>query len=426
VAKQVADKAMIEIMRSDRSLTKVVAQFTVLLLCGFQSMWHAGFGATAKQATELKLVAEYKSNLLQDISADGKLLLFYQSAAPARTFTIPIGNGRFSGNQQPTHDDVLRVVERESGREMGRVRVGFFPQNVQLVPGTQQVFYVEPSNTRQKYVFTIWDFFTGYVRACSDENALNFRYAKFLNGRYALGAVLQINGGELLGKLSLPECHVTTDESVDPSNLKSMMTAGGNLSHDKRSLAYVTSDELIIRDVTGLKIIKLMRPPPGLIFGASPLYTSDGKYLLIVATNTIFDKPETKRFLLLYDTTNFEIARRLDITRSSPPIFRDDSAVSSPLFLTAITVSPDSRLLAFGYTKESPNTRSKTVQAQVVLYDLIIGKEVGRAVHPSTKLKRNDPFAAKIGQLAFTPDGKYLLSSTYDTRVWLIGNHGGE
>jgi hypothetical protein len=36
------------------------------------------------------------------------------------------------------------------------------------------------------------------------------------------------------------------------------------------------------------------------------------------------------------------------------------------------------------------------------------------------KQQRNDPFAAKVTQLAFTPDGKYLLSSTYDTLMWQL------
>ena len=62
----------------------------------------------------------------------------------------------------------------------------------------------------------------------------------------------------------------------------------------------------------------------------------------------------------------------------------------------------------------------KGQQPQVVLYDLETGNEIARAAHPAVKKNRDDPFATRISRLAFTPDGKYLLSSTHDTFVWEV------
>jgi hypothetical protein len=368
----------------------------------------------------LKLATEYKSNILEDISTDGRLLLFYRTSTPTLSYTIPIDGSPSKANQLETSAGTLRVVEREGGREVGSVRVLFFPENVQFTPGTQQVYYTEPTYNKQGRVFRLWNFSTGESKTCSDPDAVNFRHAIMVDAQHAFGVVLQENGGELLGKLTLPDCSQAVTESVNPSNPKSMTWGGLQLSHNKRYLAYGTGEAAIVREAASLKVVKRIEPPSGLIFGGSPIHTQDDKFLLVVASNTIFDKLETKRFLLFYDTTNYEVARRLDITSWSPPVLRDDVAVNSNVVGTAMAVSPDSRVIAVGYTKIKRKAFSTIEQAEVALYDLTTGEEVARVSHPPVKQQHNDPFAAKITRLAFTPDGKYLLSSTHDTLVWQI------
>jgi hypothetical protein len=181
---------------------------------------------------------------------------------------------------------------------------------------------------------------------------------------------------------------------------------------------------IIVRDTATLKTVKQIEPSSGLIFGGRPIYTPDGKLLLVVASNTTFDKPETRRHLLFYDATSYDVARELDITSWSPPVLREDVAVNSNVIGTAMAISPDSRFLAVGYTKEEKKGFSITEQAHIVVYDLTTGEEVARASHPQVKQQRSDPFAARIGKLAFTPEGKYLLSSTHDTLVWEIISKG--
>ncbi len=405
-----------------RALMCVAAALMASLLCGCQPASLATTGITSEKGTALKQATEYKRNILQDISADGRLLLFYQTGAPTRSYTIPLGGGQASANQPPSTDDVLRVVERASGREVAQIKVGFFPEGAQFIPDTQQVFYKEPSGgSKPGWRFKTWNFSTGEAKACSDEDATSFRHATVVDARHILGAVLQENGGEVLGKLTLPDCSRTLTNPVNLANPKNMIWGGMNVSPSVRHLAYGAGEEVIIRDATTLNTIKSITPPSGLIFGGEPIYTPDGKFILVVASNTILDKPETKRYLLFYDTTNYEVARRLDITSWSPPKVRDDRAVSSSVVGTAMAISPDGRLLAVGNTREEKKAFTTTEQAQVTLYDLTTGEEVARASHPPVKQQRNDPFAAKVTRLAFTPDGKYLLSSTYDTLIWEVG-----
>ena len=382
------------------------------------------------QKKNLKLVAEYKKNRLEDVSADGRLLLLYETSVPIRTYTLPLDGSPGKANQPPVYDDMLRVVERDGGRELKHVSVEFFPEDVQFIPGRQQVFYKEPkeSGSKLEWRFKIWNFPTGEAEACSNDDAIHSSYMTFLSAQRALYAGWQASKREEpLVTLTLPNCNRTIIGPVNPTDPKARIWAGGqfSLSPNRDQVAYGTGEEVIVRDAATLKTVKQIKPTSRLIFGGSPMYTPDGKFLLIVASNTIFDKPETRRYLLFYDTTNYEMARQLDITSWSPPDLRDDVAVNSNVIGTAMAVSPDSRLLAVGYTKEEKKAYSITEQAHIVLYDLTTGEEVARASHPPVKQQRDDPFIAKVGKLAFTPDGKYLLSSTHDTLVWQIENRSG-
>src|SRR5437867_3799162 len=68
----------------------------------------------------LKLVAEYKQNQLEDVSSDGRLMVFFQTSRPMRTFTYRPGRGA-EGDRPETHDELLRAVDLESGREVNNV-----------------------------------------------------------------------------------------------------------------------------------------------------------------------------------------------------------------------------------------------------------------------------------------------------------------
>ena len=71
--------------------------------------------------------------------------------------------------------------------------------------------------------------------------------------------------------------------------------------------------------------------PPGMNFRENAIYTPDGKFLVVLAANTIFDKPDTKRFLFFFYTANSQLARQLNVTSWSPPVVNDEMALKSNL-----------------------------------------------------------------------------------------------
>ena len=381
--------------------------------CGSPTMSVVNQAVKPVDTNSLKLASQYKRNNLQGISSDGNLLLFYESSKPVRTYTIQ-ADGKGIANQPDTNTDVLRVVERASGRELGRMRVGFFPEDVQLIPGTQSVFYKEPKlvDGKLEWRIKIWDLTNGEARECSSANAASQSFS-LIDAQHVLNITRQPGKGERFAILALPNCSQTKFSSIEHSD---PMAGSISFAPARKEMAYVSGQKVVVRNTATLDVTKEINPATGMNFGENAIYTLDGKFLVVLATNTVFDKPDTKRFIYFYDTANYQLARQLDVTSWSPPVVNDEMALKSNVIGTAVAVAPDSRTMAVAYTKD----QSGTQQAQVVLYDLEKGREIGRAAHPAVKENRDDPFAAQIGKLVFTPDGKYLLSSTNDTMVWEV------
>ena len=395
--------------------------FVTLLLLTLAAAWQcasptmsvANKAVKPVDSKSLKLVSQYKRNNLQEISSDGNLLLFYESSKPVRTYTVR-ADGKVIANQPDTNTDVLRVVERSSGRELGRLRVGFFPEDVQLIPGAQRVFYKEPKRVagRLEWRIKIWDLANGEARECSSANAASQSFS-LIDAQHVLNIMRRPGKGERFAILALPNCSETKFSSIEHSD---PMAGSISFAPARKEMAYVSGQRVVVRDTATLDVTKEINPASDMSFGENAIYTPDGKFIVVLATNTIFDKPDTKRFLYFYDTANYQFVRQLDITSWNPPVVNEEVALRSNVIGTAVAVAPDSRIVAVAYTKD----QSGRQQAQVVLYDLENGNEVGRAAHPAIKENRENPFAAQIHKLAFTPDGKYLLSSTDDTLIWEV------
>jgi WD40 repeat protein len=230
----------------------------------------------------------------------------------------------------------------------------------------------------------------------------------FLDQQHALGTISkqieQYTGG-MLATLTLTTCTRQVIGPVDPTDPRIRTGGRISLSSDKNFLAYplYVSSQAIVWNIKKQQVERRIDISP-LFIGEEVTYTPDGRLLLIAARTRPFAGDDSKTCLLFYDARTYQQLRRLEIPGVS-----------------AIAISPDSRLLAVGYTEENKKAFSTTEQAKIVIYDIATGKEVARALHPPVKQQRSDPFIAKVTRLAFTPDGEYLLSSTYDTRLWQFG-----
>lgn len=407
-------------------LACVLAVFTPMQAYRRPAVAQTKSSLESAEAGTLRLISEYRKNILLDISADGRLLLFYQTGTPTRSFSIPLGGGKGRANQPNTDTDLLRVVERESGREVAHVAVRFFPANERFVPGAHQVFYSEPKpDSREGSEYKLWDFASGGSRVCIEGPQGGFAQPTFLDEHRALGTIWRQGSNSTLsesslGELILPNCSLKVAGTIDPDDPQRGIRGHLALSPAKHHLAYAlrgTMDEVLIREANTLSLIKGIKAPQGLYLG-NLVYTPDGSRLMIIASNTVYDRPDTRRYILFYETTNYSLVRRFDVTGSISGDIDSGSAVNSGLDSNAIALSPDGRMLAVGHRER----RNGVVEAFITLHDIETGRVLAKASYPRLDYNHNDPFTSKITNLVFTPDGRYLLSSTYDTRVWQIKN----
>ncbi|MEW5979662.1 MAG: hypothetical protein AB1898_28010 [Acidobacteriota bacterium] len=365
-----------------------------------------GDSAPSELQVRLTLDREYKKKKLKDLSRDGRWLLFYHA-------DNPIGLVRFTSTGKPkviqeVTGESLQVVEMSTGKEIGRIegKIAGFP--ARFLPGTERVLYAIGSWEHQ-----VWDIGSGEVRPCP---AGDFDTPLVVDAETVYGTIQEIKGdisGDALMSLSVRNCQLERISLVDPENPRNELYPNSLVvSPDRHSLAYAAYKKVVVWDIADKKIAVEVRPPDGLNFGDDAVYTPDGQLLIFAALSekgTERQNQETyyKRYLLLYETRGYKLMRRIE----SPPEFWGRYRLA---------VSPDSRLLAVGYWREEQKFLQSYEEAHIVLYEIATGREVGRALHSRVRAKRTNPFAAMISRLVFTPDGKYLLSSTGDTRVWKV------
>lgn len=381
-----------------RIVVSATLLFSQLLIGSNYTTTLARSNDRARKGKQLKLIAEFKKNFLQDISSDGKFILLYQTNVPMRSYTIPLDGRKPSANQSGVGDDMLRIVDLENGREISSVPTTFFPTEEQFIPNTHQVFYKEPTSSYSGSLYKVWDTNAKQVaKVCPETTDKDISKVNFVNEKLAYGVLRNKEKGHKLISISLPECQQTILGSVDPSETSSEVNGQIILSPDKRQLAYsLGGHEVVVWDTVTKQIAKELNVAP--LFALSKLlFSPDGKYLVIQATTKLYSSDGAKYFLLFFDTSSYQNIRRIEL----------------PAYADSLALSPNGEMLAVGLT-------NKDGQGQIIVYETMSDKEIFKAIHPTNKNKSSDPFEPELRKLIFSPNGRYLVSSTYDTRIWQI------
>ena len=366
-------------------------------------------GASLKKrgGKKIKPVKVYKYNGLLDMTADGRHLLFSQTKSPVQLGTIR-SDGTASVKKSDTSADALRVVEFESGREIarktGRV-LGHF------IPNTTQIYFKDENYNRH-----IWNYESDVTKLCI-KREVGLSSVEFLNEKGAFGTVpYKINGfpSQLLVKLELPNCELRKlgdiyEPGLDPKKFYNRINyhAGITITVDKKQLLYLVRGKAVARNTSTLEIEKEFTATPLKLSGyaSRPVFTSDGKYLILQAKNALnYKRGEKKQyFILIYDAKTYKKLNQFEVPGEN-----------------YMTVTRDGRFIAVAYKTEKKEFLRKTDQAHIDLFDLKTGQKLAAMSHKRLRQKRNNPWRSDINNMMFTPDGKYLLTSTNDTYVWDI------
>lgn len=366
----------------------------IILLCiAFQS-----FGQVKK---DIESVAFYKLTYLHDISADGRFSLFYDYAG------------------------VLRVVERENGREIAQLAVrASYP--IRFIPGTTKVIYseykeVKPFGNESK----IWDFQSGKNELCLDVKK-NVYSPAFVDGNTAFGTIDDENKslGSLLTKVNLSNCQTEVIGRIHPLDQNNRLRtntipgSGIKISPDRKLLAYSldSNDKIIFRNTEKPEQIAQEINAAPLYFWSEQRFSPDGKFLITNAADRnqfLGIKENDNYYLLIYDLKSFRQIKQIIIPVSG------DVTISA---VATIAISPDSRFVAASYKTVKKGFWGNIEQPYVIIYEITTGKEVGKLSHPPRKEKQL-PYWNDIGTLMFTTDGKYLITTAGSgTYVWDLKN----
>lgn len=343
-----------------------------------------------------------------DQTADGRHLLFFDGDA-SWGYRIDVRRGRVRAKQErfPSGNS-LRVVE--SGTWATVARIGCSEcYRARFSPSGKEVFFSDLVRVEGELISTrtLWEPASGKVRNCPTDPEGGFGAFAFLDEQTLLGTARGTAGrGNLLARMSLPDCSVSVVGPIDPAEPdQEVTTASGVVLSPDRKYAVVRTRpwrQAIVWDMENNKVVRRLDSPEPL--WDLVVWTPDGRRVIFTPWSLTSDS----RCLWLYDTSTYQ-----------PRCINNAAGHHAE---RALAVSPDSRTLAASYVVEE-ETRWRTIErAVIVLYDLETGQEVGRALHSKITQKRNRPFAAWISHLLFTRDGRYLLSSTDDTVVWELLN----
>lgn len=362
-----------------------------------------------RESKKVKPIKVYKYNKLRDISADGQDILFYQTKVPVRLYTLN-SDGTGKAHQPDDVGDVLRVVSFNTGQEISRQKVIDLSADEQFIPNSKKIYFGD----REERSYKIWSYELGKFRSCRKKDGLDFQSVVFLDGEQAFGVVRKEKSkeGHLFATFELPSCEVKLIDELYPNSrgdvsIREFIHGGISISADSKRLAYSVSQErMVIRDTKTLKIVNEFFPNQlSFSFYRKHQFTLDGKYFITNATNYANpDRGEIRKYyILIYDAQTFKLVRRLEVPGD-----------------LNLAVSPDSQFAAVAYKTTEKEIFTKTEQAHIVLINLETGVEVAKISHPKLKEKRNDPWQSIVNKIMFTPDGKYILTSTNDTFVWDI------
>ena len=226
----------------------------------------------------------------------------------------------------------------------------------------------------------------------------------------------KINGfrSQLLVKLELPNCELRKlgdiyEPGLDPKNRYNRINyyAGITITADKKQLLYVVRGKAVVRNTSTLEIEKELTAAPLKLSGHAnrPVFTSDGKHLILQVKNALSYKRGEKKqyFILIYDAKTYKKLNQFEVPGEK-----------------YMTVTRDGRFIAVAYKTEKKEFLRKTDQAHIDLFDLKTGQKLATMSHKRLRQKRNNPWRSDINNMMFTPDDKYLLTSTNDTYVWDI------
>ncbi len=356
--------------------------------------------------TTLKLERDFRNAYLLAVSPDGKRVCLYFTETRQETFTL--SSGRWLHKNAQRSRDTLSVLDLKTGAAVfsGTFRAKVYPasfftdgerlyaetgsflQNGELV--TQQTVVDLPSGKTAERIAPI-DSGTAFgFHAIREDTLLVQSYDQNLKRSVTLTQARWPTFGVIRRS-----AYATQEREEAGRDSEKYISA------DRNILAYGFDHTIVCRYTGDLSVIWTTKVAPEFIGAWRLAISADGRYVAAALTDSAFSNREKK-----YDVRVYEGEHGKEITRL---------AVSGT---DGIAISPNGKLLAAAHTVRDKRGAVPTV----FIYE--VGTAVMLASVEHETVTSNPFMNASFGLhgIDFTSDGKYLITSAQDTRLWAIGD----
>lgn len=173
---------------------------------------------------------------------------------------------------------------------------------------------------------------------------------------------------------------------------------GFSISDDRKILAYAFDDVLLSRETQDLAVMWMRQTEPKLKAYRVVISAHGSRVAAAIADNAV---PHLQRasYIAVYDGKDGSDVARLQANGTE-----------------GIALSPDGRLIAIVRGERDPKGE---IVSTVRVYELPSGRALASVVHDRIKNGRHQWLEAGCS-VAFTSDGKYLITSGMATRAWRV------
>ena len=187
--------------------------------------------------------------------------------------------------------------------------------------------------------------------------------------------------------------------AVTPERVPANRNTDVFVSADRKTLTYLADHTIVCRRADDLAIIWTRQIEPNMFGVRSFSMTPDAGIVAIAVMDTMFIANQKNYYIGLFKGRDGSAVARLHLNGND-----------------CIAISPDGKLLGVG---QRIRLKSGEMQPTVNIYDIASGAQVATVIHDRLRVGRKD-FGNDEIHCQFTPDGKYLVTSSIHTKVWAI------
>lgn len=376
----------------------------------------------------VRLVKEIKHAYLLDVSPDATNLCLYFTRHPVRSF---LWRGQWSEKTTVADGgDALRIVETTTWKSTYATRLAAAPYSGSFFADGRAVYAEVPGAGAGRTQRVVVDLRSGGKQERFDPNpwanpgSLDFSYWA-LDDRALLGGGRdERNETAVLVRVELPSYRET--QRVPFAEKRSASTGMGTetsvrVSADRRTFVYAINNNIVCRRGQDLGTLWARQTEADLAPPRAAI-SKDGTLVAAAVFGPQAPPFAERGYLAVYDGRS-----GAPIARIATPIRAADEAyltTEAHLFAGSegLAISPDGRLLAAGQRVYLRQKSRSVVQPTVLLFDIRRGDKVATITHDQFPGGGGEFLYAGFARdgIQFTPDGRYLITSGLNTKVWEV------